>query len=225
VQDGIDGLVERKVGQAKSIAAANEALSASSTLYALAVLGFGIVCAIVIGIAVVRSVMLSVGGEPAVVAGIAARVAEGELEIGYSGEGKKTGILGALTDMAGKIGEIVAAVQEAARQVAEGSGEVSRSAQAMSQGAAEQAASGEEVSASIEQMSGAIKQNADSALATEAIAVKSSGDAEAGAVSVAETVAAMKEIGSKIGVIDEIARRTNLLALNAAIEAARAGEI
>ena len=39
-----------------------------------------------------------------------------------------------------------------------------------------------------------------------------------------ETVQAMKEIASKISIIEEIARQTNLLALNAAIEAARAGE-
>jgi methyl-accepting chemotaxis protein len=41
---------------------------------------------------------------------------------------------------------------------------------------------------------------------------------------VTEAVAAMKEIASKISIIEEIARQTNLLALNAAIEAARAGE-
>ena len=39
-----------------------------------------------------------------------------------------------------------------------------------------------------------------------------------------ETVSAMKEIATKISIIEEIARQTNLLALNAAIEAARAGE-
>jgi methyl-accepting chemotaxis protein len=41
---------------------------------------------------------------------------------------------------------------------------------------------------------------------------------------VADAVGAVKEIASKIGIIEEIARQTNLLALNAAIEAARAGE-
>jgi methyl-accepting chemotaxis protein len=40
----------------------------------------------------------------------------------------------------------------------------------------------------------------------------------------AETVAAVKEIATKISIIEEIDRQTNLLALNAAIEAARAGE-
>ncbi len=35
---------------------------------------------------------------------------------------------------------------------------------------------------------------------------------------------AMKDIASKISIIEEIARQTNLLALNAAIEAARAGD-
>ena len=39
-----------------------------------------------------------------------------------------------------------------------------------------------------------------------------------------QTVAAMKQIAKKIGIIDDIAYQTNLLALNAAIEAARAGE-
>jgi methyl-accepting chemotaxis protein len=41
---------------------------------------------------------------------------------------------------------------------------------------------------------------------------------------VVETVEAMRQIASKISIIEEIARQTNLLALNAAIEAARAGE-
>jgi methyl-accepting chemotaxis protein len=73
-------------------------------------------------------------------------------------------------------------------------------------------------------MSANIKQNADNAMQTEKIAVKSAADAQEGGKAVTQTVAAMKEIAGKISIIEEIARQTNLLALNAAIEAARAGE-
>ena len=73
-------------------------------------------------------------------------------------------------------------------------------------------------------MSANIKQNADNAMQTEKMAVKSAGDAKDGGKSVERTVAAMKEIAGKISIVEEIARQTNLLALNAAIEAARAGE-
>jgi methyl-accepting chemotaxis protein len=59
---------------------------------------------------------------------------------------------------------------------------------------------------------------------TEKIALKASADAKEGGEAVAQTVGAMKQIASKISIIEEIARQTNLLALNAAIEAARAGE-
>jgi methyl-accepting chemotaxis protein len=76
----------------------------------------------------------------------------------------------------------------------------------------------------MEEMSSAVKQNADNAQQTAAISNKSSQDGEMGGKAVADTVKAMKSIAEKIGIIEEIARQTNMLALNAAIEAARAGE-
>jgi len=119
---------------------------------------------------------------------------------------------------------IVEDILTASDQVSSGSEQMSSTAQQLSQGAAEQAASAEEVSASVEEMAATVKQNTDNSMATESIATKSSSDAELGGKSVMESVAAMKEIATKISIIDEIARQTNLLALNAAIEAARAGE-
>jgi methyl-accepting chemotaxis protein len=56
------------------------------------------------------------------------------------------------------------------------------------------------------------------------LARKTAADAIESGEAVTRTVQAMKEIASKIVIIEEIARQTDLLALNAAIEAARAGE-
>ena len=73
-------------------------------------------------------------------------------------------------------------------------------------------------------MSSSIQQNADNAHQTNTIAAKAATDAQASGEAVIKTVSAMKEIAEKIGIIEEIARKTDLLALNAAVEAARAGE-
>ena len=94
----------------------------------------------------------------------------------------------------------------------------------MSQGSTEQAASAEEVSSSVEEMNATIRQNAENALQTEKIALSSATDAIESGKAVSEAVIAMKDIASRISIIEEISRQTNLLALNAAIEAARAGE-
>lgn len=225
VQAGLEGLVQRKVSQAESIAKSNEAEAQSMTILALSCLGFGIAIAVLFGLLVTRSVMRSVGGEPAAVCGIAERIAAGDIRMASKVSGRETGILKAISEMASKLAETVRSVQESARQVAGGSSQISEAAQKVSEGASSQAASGEEVSASVEEVSATIRQSADSSTSTERIASKAAADAESGAQSVATTVAAMRDIGAKIGVIDEIARQTNLLALNAAIEAARAGEV
>ncbi len=112
-------------------------------------------------------------------------------------------------------------VQIAADQVASAGKQVSTGVDAISQGANQQAAGIEEISSSMEEMSSTVTQNADNARQTALIARKV---AQEGGQAVEKTVQAMKQILDKIGIIEEIARQTNMLALNAAIEAARAGE-
>ncbi len=63
-----------------------------------------------------------------------------------------------------------------------------------------------------EQMSATIRQNATNSQQTEHIALESAGDALDGGEAVFKTVVAMKDIASKISIIEEIARQTNLLA-------------
>jgi len=126
------------------------------------------------------------------------------------------------------VGDTVAHVSRelavSADQMSQGIQGISDSSQQLSQGSTEQAASAEQVSASVEQMGANIKQNADNAFQTEKIATKAAGDARQGALAVAETVVAMRQIAEKTAIIEEIARSTNMLSLNASIEAARAGE-
>jgi methyl-accepting chemotaxis protein len=69
-----------------------------------------------------------------------------------------------------------------------------------------------------------VSQNTENAKVTDGIATQAAKEAAEGGEAVKATVAAMKQIAQKIGIIDDIAYQTNLLALNAAIEAARAGE-
>ena len=158
--------------------------------------------------------------------GVSNRLANGDLSVAIEANSKdETGqLLASMKNMVEKLRGVVGDVRSAADNVAAGSQQLSSSSEEMSQGATEQAAAAEEASSSMEQMSSNIKQNADNAQQTEAISRKSAADAQEGGTAVAETVKAMKEIATKISIIEEIARQTNLLALNAAIEAARAGE-
>jgi methyl-accepting chemotaxis protein len=156
--------------------------------------------------------------------GMAQQISKGNLDIDESQLAAATGVYKVFPEMAMTLRDIVGNIRTAATQVSTGSQQISRTAQQMSQGAAEQASSAEEVSSSVEEMLASIKQNTDNAIATESIAHKASKDGEEGAKAVNDSVVAMKQIVSKVSVIDEIARQTNLLALNGAIEAARVGE-
>ncbi|RXT24840.1 methyl-accepting chemotaxis protein [Rhizobium leguminosarum] len=132
--------------------------------------------------------------------------------------------IGDLNQKVERLRGVVADAISAAENVSSGSQELSASSEQVSQGATEQAASAEEASASMEEMASNIKQNADNAAQTEKIARQSAKDAEASGEAVSRAVDAMRTIAQKIGIVQEIARQTDLLALNAAVEAARAGE-
>ncbi|WP_409993947.1 methyl-accepting chemotaxis protein [Roseateles albus] len=115
-------------------------------------------------------------------------------------------------------------VRVSADQLGGASDQVSQTSQSLSHSASQQAASVEETTASLQEMAASVKQNSDSANVTDGMATKAAREAIEGGQAVGQTVDAMKQIATKISIIDDIAYQTNLLALNAAIEAARAGE-
>ncbi|HEX3074074.1 MAG TPA: methyl-accepting chemotaxis protein [Ignavibacteriales bacterium] len=158
------------------------------------------------------------------VADVAEEIAKGNLTVDVKERSAKDRLMLSMSEMTTSLKNIAESIRSASDNVAAGSQQISSSAEQLSQGATEQASAAEEAGSSMEEMSGSIKQNADNALQTEKIALKSAQDAKDGGRAVNETVVAMKEIAGKITIIQEIAGQTNLLALNAAIEAARAGE-
>jgi methyl-accepting chemotaxis protein len=152
--------------------------------------------------------------------------AEGDLT--HRIERDYTGLFGQVKDSANSTAEnltrVLGEVHAAADALTGAANQVNATAQSLSQAASEQAASVEQTSATMDTMSASINQNSDNARVTDGMATKTSREAVDGGRAVNDTVTAMKQIASKIGIVDDIAYQTNLLALNAAIEAARAGE-
>ncbi|MBB4097618.1 methyl-accepting chemotaxis protein [Sphingomonas kyeonggiensis] len=175
----------------------------------------------------IRDLVTTVNGMTAnlrISAALADKIADGDLTVHHQALSDKDTLGLALIRMVERLRGVVGDAIVAANNVSSGSQELSSSSEQVSQGATEQAAAAEQASASMEEMAANIKQNADNAAQTEKIARQSSKDAEASGVAVERAVVAMRTIAEKIGIVQEIARQTDLLALNAAVEAARAGE-
>lgn len=153
-------------------------------------------------------------------------LSEGDLtaDLNVNGKDEIGQLAQALRDMRDQLSHVVQQVRANSDNLSNASQQVSSTAQAMSQMATEQAASVEETTSSVEQLNASVRQNTENAHVTEQMATKSAGEAREGGVAVDETVKAMKNIAKKIGLIEDIAYKTNLLSLNAAIEAASAGE-
>ena len=154
----------------------------------------------------------------------AEEVANGNLTVQIRERSPQDKLMQALASMVSGLTRTVLDIRGIAGEVAAASQSISTASIQVSKGASAQAAAAEEASSSMEEMSSNIKQNADNAMQTDKIANKSAKDGQESGKSVLEAVGSMKEIASRISIIEEIARQTNLLALNAAIEAARAGE-
>jgi len=100
-------------------------------------------------------------------------------------------------------------------------GQQSRS---ISEGSSLQASSIQEIATSLTRLEELVADNTRTVQETRQSANQATQFALAGNQAVDQAFKKLEEITDRIGVIEDIARQTNLLALNAAIEAARAGE-
>ncbi|UYV20618.1 hypothetical protein K1Y77_08230 [Halomonas qaidamensis] len=119
---------------------------------------------------------------------------------------------------------LLSEVEQAINNMAGLSSRVSSASESLSSATTQQAASVEQTTASLDELSATVAQNAENAVETESVANQAARDASDGSAAVLQTIQAMRDIASKVKIIDDIAFQTNLLALNASVEAARAGE-
>lgn len=123
-----------------------------------------------------------------------------------------------------KLREIVSAMHRVGAALMEANVQLTQSAAAISQGASRQASESEEVSSTVEEMTASMMQTSDNAKQSEVINAKSMESLARLNQITQQSAQVIASIGDRIGVMNGIARQTNILALNAAVEAARAGE-
>jgi methyl-accepting chemotaxis protein len=227
--EALDGaiatVVKNKEDHAKAFYEESAARYHESRFYMILLIVGSVLAGILLGVLLTVGLTTQLGGEPAVIADVARRIAEGDLTVRMeSGRQVDSGVFAAMKLMVEKLTAIIGEVRSGADALGSAASEVSATSQTLSQGTGEQAASVEETTSSLEEMSASITQNAENSRQTEQMASKGARDAEESAKAVREGVEAMKSITERISIIEEIAYQTNLLALNAAIEAARAGD-
>jgi methyl-accepting chemotaxis protein len=222
VEAALAQLVQVKEANAKQASQEAEATYRSSRTFMLAIVAGGVLIGIGLGVFISRGISRPLGK----LAEAAREISRGDLNqtVDYVAKDEVGSLAESFRALVQSLTQTVGEIRAIAGEVASASQSISTASIQVSKGASSQAAAAEEASSSMEEMVSNIKQNADNAQQTDKIANKSAKDAQESGKSVLEAVAAMKEIASKISIIEEIARQTNLLALNAAIEAARAGE-
>jgi methyl-accepting chemotaxis protein len=155
------------------------------------------------------------------------RLAEGDLSGGGENspfDDEAGQMLNAMNKMTQKLSLVTSEVSTATIQLSFASQQVSQTAQQLSSSNNQQASSLTEITSTMEQIGMGVAQNANNALHTNEIAERTASMSTTSGQAVENTVKAMREIASKLSIIEDISYQTNLLALNAAIEAARAGE-
>jgi methyl-accepting chemotaxis protein len=222
VRDGVNALIQLQQDVAKQEYEAAQTRYEDIRFISIVILVVGLLLSTFIGFMLIRGISRSL----LAMQQFAESLAKGDLttRIDLEQNDEINVLAQSMASMRDQLSSVVQQVRTNSDALGSASQEISATAQSISQSATEQASGVEETTASIEQLSSSVKQNADNAKLTNGMATTAATEAGNGGAAVKRTVEAMKEIAEKIGLIEDIAYKTNLLSLNAAIEAALAGE-
>ena len=204
----------------------------TARLLVFAMVALSVAAGILMAALITRSLVRTLGGEPAQAVALVKAVAEGNLCTHIQlKSGDSTSLMANLQHMQQSLALVVNSVRQASESVATASSEIAQGNGDLSQRTEMQASALEQTAASMEQLSSTVRMNADNAVQANDLAHRASEVATQGGDRVNEVVHTMKVINDSsrriadiTSVIDGIAFQTNILALNAAVEAARAGE-
>ena len=229
VQTGINALIQLQLEVARQDYEAALTRYDTIRLWSIGSMVVGLFTAVLLGLALIRSISRSLHHAVEVSNGIAL----GSLDqvIHSQGRDEVAELLRALVAMQTNLAKVVGTVRIGSEGVATASAQIAAGNHDLSARTESQASALEQTAASMEQLNATVRHNADSAAKANFLAQNASSTAVQGGEVVAEVVHTMKGINDSsrkisdiISVIEGIAFQTNILALNAAVEAARAGE-
>ncbi|TXI18391.1 MAG: chemotaxis protein [Roseateles sp.] len=193
--------------------------------------GLAVLAAVtLLGLAIARSVLAQLGGEPRDAMAAMQAIAAGDLCVQLRASSPHS-LMGQMQAMTDGLKATVSQVRASVESITTAAGEIAQGNHDLSARTEQSASSLQQTASSMEQMSGTVAQSADTAHQANQLAVSAAEAAQRGGQVVTQVTHSMREISDSsrrindiIGTIDGIAFQTNILALNAAVEAARAGE-
>ena len=209
----------------------------------LAVMAAAICVISLVSLRVSRNLLRQIGTEPAELAAIAGRIAEGDLTCQF--EGDPGGIYGAMRQMGQQLRLVMDKVNQSSQAMSREALALNSNAELMADSVQNIVNQAETVATASEEMASTSLDIANNCHLAAESSSQASRSSQEGADIVQNTVQGMgriaqkvrhsssvveqlgirsEQIGNIVATIEDIADQTNLLALNAAIEAARAGD-